>query len=245
MAEKLEITIQEPSVPKLRRLLVRMRFHRLLATVEETRPLRPTAEKAGQTIKLTIDGPCSILSQTRSYGFQLALFFPAICAMERWRMSAKVQWKCKTRILELDQDDRLVFHGATGAYEPPEIKMLLDYFRERMPDGWTVTEEISIFSDDQARMIVPDFSFRSPQGKLVHLELFHRWHASQLLPRLAYLDNAKEPPAIVIGVDKALLANPEKAEQYSASPWFRNHAFSYRDFPTAEKLLKALKSFEN
>ncbi len=242
LAESLEITIQDPSIPKLRRLLVRMRFQRLLATVEEARPIHPvpSSEKIGQTLKLTIDGPASILSQSRSYGFQLAAFFPAVCAMEHWRMSAKVQWKNKTRLLELDQDDKLVYHGATGAYEPPEIKALLGYFREKLPAGWSIVEEIPILSDDQTRMIVPDFTFRAPDGTLVYLELFHRWHASQLLPRLAYLDNAKEPPPLILGVDKALLANPEKAAQYNASPWFQNHAFQYRDFPTADKVLKAL-----
>lgn len=240
-ADSLELELEDAAPARLRRLLTQARFHRLI--VEATAcPVR-RADPSGiqrQAVRLVVDGPGSVLEQSRSYGLQLATFFPSICAMEKWDLKAMVRWKNAIRRLHLDQTSGLVCHQSTGAFVPREVEMFRMHFQNTAHD-WKLLEDIPLLKTKNGRLLVPDFAFGSPAGRQVFLELFHRGRGTHLLERLAQLEQGADWP-LALGVDRAVAAQPEVQEALAASEYFAVHGFLYRDYPTVEKTLKTLAS---
>jgi len=233
-AENLVIDTGASSPARLRRLMRYVKFFRLLASLE----------KRGEGLRLTIDGPASVLEQTKRYGLQLASFFPAVCGLENWRLRAEVTWRGKKGNLELDDSSGLVGHyHHSGAYVPEEITMFERHFRQTAID-WRILDETSHLPGIRGgEMIFPDFSFTDEQGRVVHLELFHRWHRSQLESRLKQV--AKHPTLpLIIGIDRAACNDRELRDQLEQSEWFEQRGFFFRDYPTVEKTLKCLRNFQ-
>ena len=84
-ASKLTVTIPAKEDPAfLRRLFRYMKFFRLLFTAEMT---------GKDAIRLTFDGPASVLEHSAKYGLQIASFFPAVCQLPHWSIAAEVMWK--------------------------------------------------------------------------------------------------------------------------------------------------------
>ena len=240
-ATHLDLTIADPEPQRLRRIFKYLRFFQLLATVEAA-PGAPKADGAPLRLHLVVDGPASILEQSRRYGLQLASFFPAVCTAAEWRLVAEVTWRDKPATLELDQESRLVcpYHNFS-AYVPDEIKLFHRHFQESVSD-WKIVGHTPFLRGPGREVIIPDLSFEHQDGALVHLELFNRWHASGLPQRLAWL--AKHPKqSVVLGVDRTLARKPELAEALDRSSWFAEHGFLYRDYPTVDKTRRALESF--
>ena len=90
-------------------------------------------------------------------------------------------------------------------------------------------------------MIFSDLSFRSEtSGKVLHVELFHRWHAGELSRRAAMLAEHPEVP-LLLGIDRALLKKEETPEDFLARhPGLRERCWFFRDFPGVTSTLNAL-----
>ena len=193
-------------------------------------------------IHFTIDGPGSVLSQSRSYGYQLARFFPAVVNLKHWSLTATIMhssvYGTKERVLKLDETSGLTCRDAYGSYVPEEITLFRKAFADK-ESRWRFVEECPLLKGKKALLVFPDFGFIAPDGTTIYLELFHRWHANQLMQRLDQLDDGCEWP-LLIGVDRAIAAKPEFQERLEASPAFQKAGFLYRDFPTIDKLLSKL-----
>lgn len=233
--ERLVIETGASSPARLRRLMRYLKFFRLLARLE----------KHGDGLCLTVDGPASVLEQTKRYGLQLASFFPAVCGLESWRLQADVTWQGRKGRLELDDSSGLVGHyHHLGAYVPEEITLFEQHFR-RTAVGWRFLAETSFLPGGRGgELIFPDFSFADEQGRVVHLELFHRWHRSQLASRLEQVAKTPSLP-LIIGIDRAACSDPEQRAQLEQSEWFERHGFFFRDYPTVDKTLKCLRRFHS
>ncbi len=267
-ATSIELDVEDASQAQLRRLFSLVRFNRLVSSAEARAPknhvcqapksaeseacqLRPecallqSAHENTTTIHFTIDGPGSILSQSRSYGFQLARFFPAVVNLKHWSMTATIlhtnAYGTKERELKLDESSGLTCRDAYGSYVPEEITMFRKAFAAKNSQ-WHFVEECPLLKGKKGLLVFPDFGFTSPDGTTIYLELFHRWHANQLMQRLDQLDGGSEWP-LLIGVDRAIAAKPEFQERLDASPAFQKTGFLYRDFPTIDKLLSKLEQF--
>ena len=259
-ASSIELDVEDASQAQLRRLFSLVRFNRLVSTAEARAPQEsassiashahsPTAcqlrpESALNTrIHFTIDGPGSVLSQSRSYGFQLARFFPAVVNLKHWSLTATIMhtnaYGTKERELKLDETSGLTSRDAYGSYVPEEIELFRKAFAAKN-SRWRFLEECPILKGKKALLVFPDFGFISPDGKTIYLELFHRWHANQLMQRLDQLDAGCEWP-LIIGVDRAIAAKPAFQERLEASPAFQKTGFLYRDFPTVDKLISKLE----
>lgn len=224
-AGALELTIPAATpAADLRNLFRSLRFFRLLFS--------GTLEK--KTLKLVIDGPASILENSLKYGMQLACFFPAICRLPQWKLACSVLKNGKQYRLVLDESSRLQSHRAQFSGNLEEHRMFLAYFREH-GEGWEIDDAPGYLSPDPQRVIFPDFQF-TKEGKTVYLELFHRWHATQLEERLA-----NPPENLIIGIDRALLKKDGILKaKLEADPFFRSQGFFFRDFPGTENVLKLL-----
>ena len=242
-ATSLVLDIEEATQAQLRRLFSQVRFNRLVSQAESHAPKSASAQKGEfPLVRLTIDGPGSVLSQARGYGMQLARFFPSVVNLKRWSLTAKIihasAYGVKERELKLDDSFGLTSRDAPGSYVPEEIALFQRSFLKKRT-SWRFLEECPILTGEKAFLVFPDFGFTSPDGKTVYLELFHRWHANQLLQRLDQLEGGAPWP-LVIGVDRSIASKPEIQERLEASPTFRSHGFLYRDFPTVDKLLAIL-----
>lgn len=231
-ASKLTVTIPAKSEPAfLRRLFRYMKFFRLLFTAEMT---------GKDAIRLTFDGPASVLEHSAKYGLQIASFFPAVCQLPQWSIAAEVMWKEHPRKLKLDESSGLVSHYANFvAYQPEEIRMFADYFRTSRT-GWTLDDMPGWIPLGGQALLFPDFVFRDASGREYPMELFHLWHAHQLEQRLAWCEGHPERN-LLLGVDRSLLKKDGVLkERLEASGYFQSHGFLFRDFPGVEKVAKLL-----
>ena len=221
----------------MRRLLKYLRFFRLLARLSEA---PGSAAAAVPALHLHIDGPTSLFSEAKRYGLQLACFFPAICGLDTWQLDAVVEWKGQTRPLSLTQDCGLVSHYRNfSAYVPEEIRLFHEHFR-RTVEAWRITGQTPYLRGQGQEMVFPDLSFTRADGTVLHVELFHRWHAGPLRERLRLVQERQDLP-LIIGVDTALARDPEVAAALAESDWFQERGFTFRDYPTVTKTLACLE----
>ena len=237
-ARRLDIHVATADAPRLRRLFKYLRFFQLLATVEAE---DEAAEDGLLRMHLVVDGPASILDQSKRYGLQLAAFFPAICSVEQWSLEAEVTWKTHANaVLRLNQDSRLEcpYHNF-AAYVPDEIRMFHQHFQETVPE-WKIVGNTPFLRGEGREIIFPDLSFQYQDGTVVHLELFNRWHANGLAERVVWLEKHPEIP-LVLGVDRTVASKPDIQAILEASERFAQYGFLYRDYPTCERTRKALQ----
>ena len=206
-----------------------MKFFRLLAEITAARP---------GGIRLQVSGPFALLVNSRKYALQQASFFPAVLKMKRFRLEAEIRLPGRTGKLELSEKQNLVSHyRELAAYVPEEIRIFHRVFRERC-SSWAIVGETP-FINTGGEICFPDLSFRRSDGRLCHLELFHRWHRGALPRRLAFLNEHPETP-LILGIDRAAVAEEGFAELRTAFPAAAERLFRFRDFPAVDTLVRTL-----
>jgi uncharacterized protein len=235
--DKLELVIVESDQAKLRRLFKYLKFFRLLASVHAKPP--PKGNKEARHLKMIVDGPASLFENTRKYGLQLASFFPAVCDLEKWTLRAHIKLRNDQRTLRLDQKSGLKSHYHNfSAYVPEEVRMFHQLFKQKI-EVWQIVGDTPFMDAGNGELIFPDLSFKHESGPVLHLELFHRWHTTQLLRRLEFC-RQNNPDNFIIGVDRSLAKRPELKEILASSEFFENRGFLYRDFPGVDRVKKLL-----
>lgn len=254
-ASAMELGVDASDASKLRRLFKYLKFFRLLCRLygddaAKESPLTDdgAADSAaagifakGALLRARIEGPASIVTESKRYGLQLACFFPAVCALARWQLRTEVEWKDRTRELVLDESSGLVnhYHNFT-AYVPDEIKLFHRHFADTV-NAWTIVTHTPFLAGPGNELIFPDLSFANSDGMLMHLELFHRWHSGPLRERLDYLRRQPALP-LLLGVDRSLCRqDPTMEEELKTEPAFADRVFLFRDYPTVDKTLKCLE----
>lgn len=245
-AKSITLTIKEPKAAKIRQTFKYLKFFRLLSRItreDEETPKKRKKKDSASTLHVVIDGPMSLFENTQKYGLQLASFFPTICHLSDWKLETEVKYKERLTTLKLDQDSKLTGHYTHfGSYVPEEIDVFQKDFKSKVKD-WKITEDTPFLPSENQELIFPDLSFKNKDKKLVHLELFHRWHATQLISRLQYGDANPNSP-LIIGVDRSLYKKPEIKEELDKNQWFANNGFLFNSFPRVDKVCKCLESKE-
>ncbi len=230
-SRKLELEVSGAAPADLRRLCRAVKFFRLLAAIG----------RKGDGVTLTIEGPLAIFGEVRKYGLQLASFFPAAVRLKQWRIVAAVKPRDRELNLTLDQESGLVSHYRhDGAYVPEEIALFAEHFKKKAPE-WRIVEAAPFISAPP-ELIFPDFCFsRKGDKRKIALELFHRWHATALAGRLAWLDQHPEAD-LILGIDRALLPDGEITQLETRHPQLAGRLFAFRDFPGVDRVRKILTS---
>ena len=117
--------------------------------------------------------------------------------------------------------------------------MFSKLFKKKIED-WKIVETASFLDTGNQELIFPDFSFKNRDGKLIHIEFFHRWHSTQLLKRIEYCNNTPNLP-LIIGVDRFLYNKSEIKNKLDSSNWFNQNGILFRDFPGVDRIHKKLK----
>lgn len=229
---KLELKFPAKENPQtLRAICKYLKFCRLLVS----------AEMKQDMIHMTVDGPASIFENSTKYGLQTAIFFPIICRLEKWSAACTVKLKAKPLRLLLDETSPLVchYHNFTS-YQPEEFRMFADFFRKTVSD-WELNDAPGFLRGKHGRLLFPDFAFQNrTTGESYHLELFHRWHLSQLEERLQYCEQTPDCQ-LLLGIDRALLKKDGiLKKRLDESSYFQQHGFFFRDFPGVKNILDLL-----
>ena len=235
---KLTIIVEETNSAKMRRLLKYLKFFRLLVLIKSA---KSTGKNQFRKITLEIDGPINLFENTKKYGLQLASFFPAVCTLSKWKILSEVKLKDKIYKLSLNETSGIKSHYRNfNSYIPEEYAMFYKLFKQKI-DDWKIVETTSFLDAGKQELIFPDFSFQNDDGKIVHVEFFHRWHSNQLLKRLEYCNNNSKLP-LIIGVDRFLYNKPEVKNRLDESCWFSKNGILFRDFPGVDRIHKKLNS---
>ncbi len=232
-AEKLSFTAYSPDPSELRKLLKAIKFFRLLAAF--------SAGKNGE-IHAEISGPFSLFGPTAKYALNLANTLPALVNLPRWEMRAALKLKNRDLILKLDHKSGLVSHYRNLAgYIPEEIKIFHRHFADA-GTPWQITGETPFLDGGEQEIIFPDFSFISREnGRIIHAELFHRWHAGGLERRIALLKKNPDLP-LIIGIERSLIPDAETlAEKFADTPHLLSRCWLFRDFPGVGNTLRVLQ----
>ncbi len=246
-AKEVQLHMEEADVGVRRRFFRQLKFFRLLARVQRT---------AAASYRLQLDGPLSLFEGSARYGLLLASFLPVICLLSRWQLTAQIDLPARLEsgpggrkisgpvLLELDHGSGLHSHlRQTADLLPEELSRFATLFQEQA-EGWSMRESSGLLELEKQDWVIPDWTFRHQSGQVVHLELFHRWHAQVLQRRLQSLEQGRRQlPPLALGVDRALSKQPEMAALLEQSVWFQQHGFVYHQIPPIKRVLGALQSF--
>jgi hypothetical protein len=234
------VDVEDPDPAEMRRLFKYLKFFRLLAEVKKMPDGKDEPGNKTMRIQMQISGPAGIFENSRKYGLQLATFFPAVCLLKKWEVKAEIDLDGRKYKLRLDWKSNLVSHYRNfSAYVPEEVAMFHRLFKEKIQD-WQIVGDTPVFDVGNQEIIFADLSFKNSGGKIIHLELFHRWHSTPLLKRLEYCANHPGMP-FIIGVDRILSERPEIKQALDSSVFFQKKGFLFRDFPGVERVYKLLE----
>ena len=131
-----------------------------------------------------------------------------------------------------------------AAYVPEEIRLYHRLFAEKS-DEWQIIGDTPFLDAGDQEIIFPDLSFcEKATDKIIHLELFHRWHAAQLAQRLELLRNRPELP-LIIGIDRSLTDEDGLNVMCCQDEVLKKRCWLFRDFPGVENTLRALKKIKS
>ncbi len=180
-----EVHCADPAIYRL--LFRKMKFHRLLHTIEPT----------GAGYRLTVDGPFSLFSSVTKYGLQLAMVVPSVRACDRWSIDAVVRWgKDKSRLRFRAQGVR---EGDVGAPRlPDEVERLVQKWERRFADGktpWKVKRSTQVLSLPGVGVCVPDLEFHRGDDSVL-LEVLGFWSRQAVWKRVELVEKGLDTPVV-------------------------------------------------
>ncbi len=234
-ARKVTLEVGPLSVAQRRELLRSLKFHRLLVTF-------PDPEwKADSNFIMEISGPLDLFEKTTLYSMNLASFFPRILHLPEWKLQAELVLKKKPCVVTLTHKQGLRSHYAVRDHHvPEELSQFTQTFQEVCPD-WRVQMATHFFPIGKNAYSCPDFLFEHSTGKKIYLELFHRWHSSQVVGRIEALETTKNP-LILLGICKSIAKQKLIQEKLEKSQWFQENGFVFTEFPRAKIVSSLLES---
>jgi predicted nuclease of restriction endonuclease-like RecB superfamily len=149
---------------------------RIMSVPSSAPPAHRIAELSPGKYCLHLDGPASVLRQTRRYGVALAKFLPALVSCKDWRMRADVTTRRGFRLqLQLSSRDGLRSHlPPPGDFDSKIESSFAEKWGDEPREGWTMRREGAVLHDGQ-HVFVPDFHFIHETGVEVSLEIVGFW----------------------------------------------------------------------
>ena len=181
----------------------------------------------------------SLFSATKKYGFQMAMFLPALLLCEDFRLTAELEWgpRKELRTFLLSSDDHLVSHYQdSGTYSPPELNAFIERFRQVAP-GWSVSEASEIVELGREGIWVPDYQFiHKTTGTDVFVDVLGFWKRSSV-ERLLSLLPKHGPPRYLLAISEKFKVDEETLGEL-AGPILR-----FKEIPNAVEMAALLDRF--
>lgn len=186
----------------------------------------------GDGYEIHLDGPASVLRQTRRYGIAMARFLPSLLSCRDWTMRARVQARKGTWTVDLYLAST---DGFRGQVESPDFDSSVEEqfsqnWGNEPRDGWTLHREATILHRGQ-KTFIPDFSLRHEDGREVLLEIVGFWTPEYLTTKAATLEAFAEHD-ILLAVADANVAR---------FPMFQRTPIGYKKSLSVASVLRALE----
>ncbi len=209
-----------------KRILRSARLAKLMHTIVRTSP---------GTYIIRLDGPASVLRETRRYGIQMAKFLPTLISCTGWRMRALIETRsCQRLTLELSERDRLQSHLAGDDEFDSSIESeFAAKWGNEMREGWCLEREGEFLHSGQ-KTFVPDFVFRHQSGCTVLMEIVGFWTPEYLDARLRTLEVFRDEPIV--------LAIHESTAHHFTQAGFESRSVTYKTTLLIKPVLELLNS---
>ena len=208
-------------------------FKRILRAARLAR-LMHSIQRTGQgTYHIRLDGPASVLRETRRYGILMARFLPALISCTGWRMHAVVEtrrgWKLS---LDLSEQDRLQSHLPSDSEFDSSVEAdFAEKWGDEVREGWSLEREGEFLYSGQ-KTFVPDFVFRHDNGKVVLMEIIGFWTPEYIESRLKTLAVFEGSPI--------LLAIHESTSHHFKATGMESSIITYKTALLIKPVLEAL-----
>ena len=173
-------------------------FKRILRAARLAKLMHTISRTGEGAYRIQLDGPASVLRQTRRYGVLMAKFLPALICCKGWKMHAVVEtrnhWKLS---LNLTDRDGLQSHlPSESEFDSSVEAEFAQKWGEEVRDGWTLEREGEVLYSGQ-KTFIPDFVFRHNDGKVVLMEIIGFWTPEYIEARLETLAVFRKAPILL------------------------------------------------
>ncbi|MCP4297474.1 MAG: DUF790 family protein [Proteobacteria bacterium] len=169
-ATSLELTIQKKQKPFFRQVMQMLKFFRLMYRVE-------MEDDDGLT--LIIDGPGSVLENSKSYAVELANFFPAILILNsNWSLQARLQIKGKSKNFKLRLDHNSGYESyyiEKGIWYHDKVQNIVEHFNQKYKNEFIAEPTLEIVNLKHNQYLLPDFSVTHAKKKRNATNLKFEW----------------------------------------------------------------------
>jgi predicted nuclease of restriction endonuclease-like RecB superfamily len=190
-------------------LWVRSDFQRIVTHAKLAHLLHqitpPPNSEANGEYRIVLDGPASVLRETRRYGVNLARFLSALLSCRDWRMNAevKIQGIPRPFWLTLSSDSGLKSEMTPlDEFDSSVEKGFAMKWGQGKREGWSMKRAGGILQRKQTAF-VPDFVFRHDDGRKVFLEIVGFWTPEYLRAKIEKL-KLFDDEHIILAVAKAV-----------------------------------------
>ena len=152
-SQSLELRISRRRSAALKQVMQMMKFFKLMFELKAIE---------NDWITLAIDGPGAVLDNSRSYGIEIAQFFPAVLLLNiPWQLTASLKIPNRRRIftLEMTEDNPYQSHYQTrNVWTHEKTTLLLERFNQKNPETYHAFSDPEIIPLRDNRYLLPDFS---------------------------------------------------------------------------------------
>ncbi|SME88620.1 DUF790 family protein [Pseudobacteriovorax antillogorgiicola] len=236
-AKEIKVVVDDPDLVKRRRLFQKVKFHGLIASLD--------SDINDKSLRFVIGGPMSIFEGSHTYGSRLANFFPYLLHMKAWQLEAQLKLNQKALVLKCDSKKKIKSHYKDLAgYIPDDLQGFLKGLNDSKAlseKGWKAMASENFINLGGQNYCFPDITLVHKSGSKRHIEIFHRWHQSQLQRRLGDAKSFSQLD-LVLAVPKKLVEKLGIKQQLQSLDSSLNSVIEYSTFPTVRAVLAYLDS---
>lgn len=198
-AVRVVVTLRGADAGAYRLFFRRLKFRRLLYTIEEH-------DDGGYRIE--IDGPFSLFQAVTKYGLQLALLLPALDECGEWELDADIRWGADREAYRLHLEGA----GASAPDDQPRLPDEVEKLRAqfgKLGSGWDVSPARELLDLPGIGLCVPDLTFtHAATDRRVYLEVMGYWSRDAVWRRVEMVE-AGLPHTVIFAVSSRLRVSEE------------------------------------
>lgn len=180
---------------------------------------------------ISLDGPASVLDQTRRYGTCMAKFLPGLLSCAGWSMEADIQ-RGRLGVFQIPLcpgDGLRAPVPAPDEFDSDVERKFSAKWGTEPRDGWILERESEPLIRGQ-HLFFPDFVFRHESGKTVLAEVIGFWTPEYLAEKRRTLERFQDERLLLILRESA-------AEQFADLPF---PMITYKTCPKLEPVMQIL-----
>lgn len=187
-ARSLDLTVDLKKDHTFRQMIQMLKFYQLMFEVVDSDESK---------IAFRVDGPGSILENSRSYGVEFANFFPAIPLLKTgWTLKCQLKVPGRRRIFQLELTQKAGYHSfysEKGVWKQKKITDLINRFNEKYAESHLAKSENQMIPLRDNQFLVPDLIITDKEKQSSQLMVEWVYYRSESsMKRLGKL--AKELP---------------------------------------------------